>query len=128
MTAALAIWKIIKNPWVLVLIAVVAGMGGTGWYRMQWLGEKAARAADLASAQQAALQAQARDAAATAQIITAHQDELDKLKDQANARTIAIGTAPNGNGCVASQPMRAAISGLRASAPAAGDRDQKPTR
>lgn len=39
---------IIKSPWTLLIIACVAGMGGTGWYRMEYLGEAAARAADKA--------------------------------------------------------------------------------
>jgi hypothetical protein len=127
MTALVAIWQAIRNPWLLLLIACLIGAVGTTWYRMQWLGEVAARAQDLSDAQAAALKAQQEDATRTAALVGQYAAENDKLKDQANARSIAIATAPNGSGCVASAPMRAALDGLRATATAGGG-GSHPTR
>ena len=122
MAALPVIWKAVRNPWVLLAIACVIGIGGTGWYRMRWLGGVAARASDVAAAQQKVLKAQQADATWTAALEAKHAAEIDNLRNQANARNVAIATAPNSSGCVASQPMRAAIDGLRSSAPTPRDR------
>ena len=112
-----------------IIVGLVAGvlaslvMGGTGYgliERGNYLQEKAARAQDLATAQQAALKAQQADATQTAAMVAQHLQELDTLKGQANVRSIAIAKAPNGNGCVGSAAMRTALDGLRTSAKPAG--------
>jgi uncharacterized membrane protein len=50
----LALLGLLKNPWVLLIIACALGVIGTGWYRMEYESEKAGRVADALAAQQAA--------------------------------------------------------------------------
>jgi multidrug efflux pump subunit AcrA (membrane-fusion protein) len=114
-------------PWLLSLLGILGG-GGYGLIeRANYEQEKAARAQDLSDAQAAALKAQQEDATRSAEIAGELAAQKDQLKDQANARSIAIATAPNGSGCVASAPMRAALDGLRSTA-AAGYRVPHPAR
>ena len=51
MPALLPLLGLLRNPWVLVLIVSALGMGGTGWYRMKWLGEVNGRERAVAEAQ-----------------------------------------------------------------------------
>jgi hypothetical protein len=90
--------------------------------RSNYLGEKAARAADLAAAEAAVAAAQAADATRTRALEQAHAAEIAKLKEQANARDVSIALAPNASVCAASPPMRVLFDGLRARerAPGAG--------
>jgi multidrug efflux pump subunit AcrA (membrane-fusion protein) len=115
-------------PYLLALLGILGG-GGYGLIeRANYLQEKAARAQDLSAAQAAALRAQQEDATRSAEIAGALAAQKDQLKDQANARSIAIATAPNGNGCVASAPMRAFFAGVRASTDKAGSGQPHPSR
>jgi hypothetical protein len=115
-------------PWLLGLLGILGG-GGYGLIeRANYLQEKAARAQDLSDAQAAALKAQQEDATRTAALVGQYAAENDKLKDQANARSIAIATAPNGNGCVASAPMRTLFDQLRASTDKASSGQPHPSR
>jgi hypothetical protein len=115
-------------PWLLGLLGILGG-GGYGLIeRANYLEEKAARAQDLSDAQAAALKAQQEDATRSAEIAGALAAQKDQLKDQANARSIAIATAKNGNGCTASAPMRAFFSSVRASTDKASGGSQNPSR
>jgi hypothetical protein len=115
-------------PWLLALLGILGG-GGYGLIeRANYLEEKAARAQDLSAAQAAALKAQQEDATHTAALVGQYAAENDKLKDQANARSIAIATAPNGNGCTASAPMRAFFAGVRANTDKASGGQPHPAR
>src|SRR4051812_34957217 len=67
MTALIPILSLLKNPWVLLILACAIGIGGTGWYRMKWqsgevkiaqkdaaiAGMKAQQAANIAAAEKA---------------------------------------------------------------------------
>jgi hypothetical protein len=115
-------------PYLLALLGIIGG-GGYGLIeRANYEQEKAARAQDVSDAQAAALKAQQEDATRTAALIGQYAAENDKLKDQANARSIAIATAKNGSGCVASAPMRAFFSSVRASTDKASGGSQNPSR
>lgn len=50
----LALLSLLKNPWVLVAIVGVLGIGGTGWYRMQWLSVVAGQERAISQAQKKA--------------------------------------------------------------------------
>ncbi len=107
-------------PWLLMLAGLVGG-GGFGLVeRAHYLQEKAARAADLAAAQSAALAAQAVDARRTQALEDRHAADLATLKEQAHARTLAIARAPKTDTCAGSPAMRALFDGLRARPAAAG--------
>lgn len=106
-------------PWVLAGLCLV----GLLWFRGEYEGEKAARAADLLAAQKAALDAKARDAERTRALLDTHAAELSTLKEQADARARAILAATNSNTCLASPPVRAMLDELRlrnGGAPGAG--------
>ena len=67
---------LLKNPWVLLVIACVLGVGGTGWYRMQYESEKAGRVSDALAAQQAANKKIAEAKVESDAAIAALQDRL----------------------------------------------------
>lgn len=110
MTAFLAL---LRNPWVLLAIAIVAGLGGTGWYRMRWMGEVADRAKDVAEARDKLLKQQAEDAEYTRGLSDQLAAELAAKKEQTNVRSLAIARAPVTDGCANSPAMRALFDGLR---------------
>lgn len=101
-----------------VLLALAIAFGF--FERSGWESEIAARATDLVNAQAAALKAQRADAAKTKQLEDEHAAEVAKLKEQANARDVAIAAAPVTTTCAASPAMRALFDGLRARPAAAG--------
>jgi hypothetical protein len=107
-------------PWLIALASILGGGAFGGIERMNYLEEKTARAEDLDLAQQTVLKAKADDAAKTRQLEDEHAAEVAKLKEQANARDIAIAQAPVTVDCVASPAMRALFDGLRARTAAAG--------
>lgn len=86
--------------------------------RSGWENEIAARASDLADAQASALEATQADAVRTRQLEDRHAAEITQLKEQANAREIAIARAPATTACAASPAMRTLFDGLRARSPA----------
>ena len=101
-------------PWLIALAGVIGGGAFGGIERMNYLEEKSARASALYNAQQATLKAQVEDAIRTKAIEDAHASEVAKLKEQANARDIAIALAVPTNACTGSPAMRALFNGLRA--------------
>lgn len=101
-------WK--AGPWLAAALAIGFGLVE----RAGWAEEKAARAADLASAQQAARAAAIADATHTRELEDAHAAEVAFLKDQANAREISIAQAPATAVCAGSPAMRTLFDGLRA--------------
>lgn len=101
-----------------VLLALALAFGF--YERSGWESEIAARASDLAAAEKAVADAQAADAANTRKLEDAHAAEIAQLKEQTNARDIAIAGAADGSGCLASPPMRALFDGLRSRAGTAG--------
>lgn len=79
----LALLSLLKNPWVLVIVACVLGMGGTGWYRMKWLGVVAGQERAIADAQKKAdalanelIIAQAQAMAQTEKTVTVYRDRI----------------------------------------------------
>ena len=67
----IALLGLLRNPWLLLVIACVAGMAGTGWYRMKWEGEKAAYAGFREKEAKAVLAAQAKAEALSNELIIA---------------------------------------------------------
>ena len=101
-------------PWLIALAGLVGG-GGYGLIeRSNYLEEKAARIQDRADAEDAVARARANDARISRQLEDAHAAEVNKLKEQANARDVAITQAPVTVDCVASPAMRALFDSLRA--------------
>ena len=96
------------------------------WERAGRFEEKAARAADLAAAQQAVRQAEIADAARTREIEDAHAVEVANLKEHANAREISIVQAPATAVCAGSPAMRTLFDGLRARSRPAGAGQPRP--
>lgn len=116
----LAFWTTAKsglsalaNPWVLVIVAAVLGLGGTGWYRMQYLGEVAARTADVEAAQAKVIKAAQVDAARTREIEDDHAAEVAHLKDQLNARNLGIANTISTAACADSPAFRSLGDSLR---------------
>lgn len=108
-------------PWALMALCLVFGL----WERAGWQSEIAARARDLAAAAAKVAALQAEDARRTGAIEARHAEEVATLKEQANAREVAIAAAPSGTGCVQSPAMRALFDGLRARPGAAGGGDPR---
>lgn len=96
MPALIPILSLLRNPWILLVIACAIGAGGTGWYRMQWIEEVSARAADNAAADQAALAQIDRDREDRARIDKLHEAKVAKLQQQVNSRESAINAATPG--------------------------------
>ncbi len=103
-------------PWAIAALAIGFGL----YERAGWFEEKAARAADLAAAQQAVRTAQIADAAHTREIEDAHAAEIIFLKEQANVREASIGATPSTAVCAGSPAMRTLFDGLRARGRTAG--------
>jgi hypothetical protein len=108
------------TPWLIALAGILGGGAYGVVERMNYLGEKAARAEDLDHARQAALKAKADDATKTKQLEDEHATEVAKLKEKANARDVAIAQVPVTVDCVASPAMRALFDGLRTRSATAG--------
>jgi hypothetical protein len=107
-------WK--AGPWIAAALAIGFGL----FERAGLFEEKAARAADLAAAQQAVRAAEIADATHTRQIEDAHAAEVVFLKEQANVREVSIAQAPATAVCAGSPAMRTLFDGLRARAGTAG--------
>jgi len=103
-------------PWAIAVLAIGFGL----LMDANDQGEKAARAADQATAEKAVADAMAADAAKTQQLEATHAAEVAQLKEDANARDIAIAAAPATDVCAASPAMRALFDGLRGNAGASG--------
>ena len=119
MPALSAILPLLRNPWILLVIACVVGIGGTGWYRLQWLEEKAARAADLNEADQAALHQIERDKEKRAEVDAQYQAEIARLK--ASNREETIRKAPGGG--PVPEPYRALFDSVQRGQGTPGDRE-----
>jgi hypothetical protein len=79
----LVLLSLLKNPWVLLIIACTLGIGGTGWYRMKWLGEVSGRQEAIIEAQKKAddlanelIIAQAAAFAVTEKTVTVFKDRI----------------------------------------------------
>jgi hypothetical protein len=107
-------WR--AGPWAIAALAIAFGL----YERSGYFEEQAARAADLAAAQQAVERAQAADAAHTREIEDTHAAEIARLKEQTNVREASIDATPSTAACAASPAMRALFDGLRARAGAPG--------
>ncbi len=107
-------------PWLVALAGILGGGAFGGIERLNYLEEKAARAQDLDRTQQAVLKAKAGDAAKTRQLEDEHAAEVAKLKEQANARDLAIASVPSTDICAVSPAMRSLFDGLRTRAAAPG--------
>lgn len=106
MPALLPLLGLLRNPWVLVLIVTALGMGGTGWYRMKWLGEVNGREHAVAEAQRKAdtlanelIIAQAAAMAVTENIVTVYRDRIAQV--------------PASSACAGSPAIRQSIEGAR---------------
>lgn len=108
-----ALFAMLRNPWLLLLVTSLVGAGGTAWYRMQWLGEIAARSQDVAIAEEKVRQAMEADEKRTRELSDQLAAEIAARKDQADARTLAIARSPVTDTCVTSPAMRALFDGLR---------------
>lgn len=78
-----AILSALRNPWVLLLIACVAGAAGTGWYRMRWLSVVDGQERAIADAQKKAdglsnklIVAQQAAKEATAKTVTVYKTKV----------------------------------------------------
>ena len=85
-----AVFALLRNPWVLVIVVSVIGIGGTGWYRMEWKSEVVAfgayryeEAKAVAAAQEKASRlsdeliiAQAASMAVTEKTVTVYRDRI----------------------------------------------------
>ena len=83
LTALPTILSALKNPWVLLLVACVAGAGSTAWYRMRWLDCSAGQERAIADAQKKAddlanelVIAQAQAMAVTEKTVTVFRDRI----------------------------------------------------
>ncbi len=118
----MTVLALLRNPWVLLLIACVAGIGGTGYYKLRFESCIAARAEEKASAERAARAAEEK----------AQQLSDDLLKAQAaalaaNNKTVTVYrdrviNAPSTNTC--GPAVRDAVDGVRAVLGARGGADQ----
>ncbi len=79
----LALLSLLRNPWVLVIVVSVIGVGGTGWYRMRWLSEISGRQEAVIAAQKKAdtlanelVIAQAQAMAVTEKTVTVYRDRI----------------------------------------------------
>ena len=112
-TAARGGLSALANPWLLLAVVTVAGLGGTGWYRMQYLSQVAARAADVEAAQAKVIAAAKEDATRTREIEDSHAAEVIYLKDQLNARNLGIANTPSTAACAGSPAFQSLGDSLR---------------
>lgn len=92
----------LRNPWVLLLAACVAGASGTGWYRMRWLDCSAGQERAIADAQAKAddlsdklIVAEAAKKAATEKTVTVYRDRIVNAPQTSNCGP-SVGAAADG--------------------------------
>jgi hypothetical protein len=83
MPALISILPLLRNPWILLVIACALGIGGTGYYRMRWLSVVEGQERAIADAQKKAddlsnklIVAQKAAKEATGKIVTVFQDRI----------------------------------------------------
>jgi hypothetical protein len=108
-----AVLSLLRNPWILLVIACVAGAAATGWYRMRWENCTAARAADLVKAERAKASALEYARIKSDEIITAQAAALAETAARVGGITERIIHVPVTTACAQSPAMRAATDGLR---------------
>jgi hypothetical protein len=111
MPALLPLLSLLKNPWVLLLIVGLAGVAGTGWYRMRWEGCVAARAEDRVKAEQAKSAALEHAKNTSDAIIVEQAQALAATANRAAPVVERITHAPVTTGC--GPVLRDAARGVR---------------
>lgn len=109
----LAILGLLKNPWVLLAIAVAAGLAGTGWYRMRYHDCVAARAEDRIKAEQAKSEALAKAKESSDRIIAEQAQALAETAAKVGGIIERIIHVPTTTVCRDTPAMRAANDGMQ---------------
>lgn len=123
-----AILAALRNPWLLLLIACVAGAGGTGWYRMRWLDAVHGQEAAVADAQRKAdalanelVIAQAMAMAKTERTVTVWRDKVIHAPVTSSCGPV-VGDALRGVREIVGSGQAGAPGGTPAAVPAAPPR------
>ncbi|MBV8409124.1 MAG: hypothetical protein JOY64_15955 [Alphaproteobacteria bacterium] len=97
-------------PWAIAGVAIVAGAGGTLWYRGQYLACQASVALDAAKAEEKLNAQKAADAAFTRTLELKLAPITKAIEEQANATQLALAKVPSNPNC-ARTPAAAAFDG-----------------
>lgn len=109
----LSVLALLRNPWVLLAIVGIAGLAGTGWYRMRYHDCEAARAEDRVKAEQAKSAALEKAKETSDRIITEQAQALAESAAKAGGIIERIIHVPVTTVCRDTPAMRAATDGVR---------------
>lgn len=113
MPALLPILSLLKNPWILLLIACAIGAAGTGWYKMRHEGCVAARAEDRAAAEKARSEALEHARDTSDRIIAEQAQALAQTASKAQTVTERIIRVPVTTACAGAPAVVDALGSLR---------------
>lgn len=115
-------------PWLIAAFGLVAGGGGTLWYRSEFHQCAAAREGDRVAAEKARAAALAEAQARSDAIIVDQAQRLAETARRANTVRERIVHAPVTTSCAQSPAVRAALDGLRGITGPAGGGDPQAGR
>lgn len=104
---------LVALPWLIAAFGLVAGGGGTLWFRSEYEGCVAAREADRTAAEKAKNAAIAKAQATSDAIITEQAKALAETAAKVGGITERIIHVPVTTACASSPAVRAALDGLQ---------------
>lgn len=116
-------------PWALAAASLVAGSGGTLWYRMQWKDCEASVAIDAAKAEEKVRAQKESDAKFTRELAEALKPITSKIQEEANGTREALAKVKSDPNCKATPAASAFDAGVvRPPGAEANPRPPRPAR